>query len=204
MKIAIYMEGGGDGKNSKDDLRRGMDAFLIEIKDACRERKWHWKLVCCGSRNDAYKGFRNAQASGDAGIVVLLVDSEAAVQSPPAAHLSQQDGWKLQDSDDARIHLMVQTMETWIVADRGALSRYYGQGFQGNAIPDHLDLEAVGKNDIANGLSLATANTQKGEYHKIKHARQLLGLISPETVRKRCLHCEMLFDGLLGLIRQND
>lgn len=204
MKVAIYMEGGGQGKNSKDDLRRGMESFLTEIKDACRERKWHWKLVCCGSRNEAYKGFRNAQASADAGIVVLLVDSEASVQLTPAGHLTWRDGWKLQESDDARIHLMVQTMETWIVADRDALGRYYGQGFHGNAIPDHLNLEAVSKHDIAKGLSLATEKTQKGEYHKIKHARQLLGLISPKTVRKRCLHCEMLFDGLMGLICQND
>lgn len=55
MSVAIYMEGGGDSGGSRAELRRGMEVFLTEIKDACRERKMRWKLVCCGSRNDAYR-----------------------------------------------------------------------------------------------------------------------------------------------------
>ena len=31
--IAIYMEGGGDSKDTKASLRTGMDGFLSELKD---------------------------------------------------------------------------------------------------------------------------------------------------------------------------
>lgn len=204
MNLAIYMEGGGDGKDSKAALREGMEMFLAEVKDTCRARNWHWKLVCCGSRNEAYKRFQNERIRGEAGIVVLLVDSEAPVDAGPADHLAMRDGWNLDGIDNETIHLMVQSMETWIVADRDALRAYYGQGFQENAIPRHRDLEDVSKRDIAAGLGRATTGTQKGPYHKIRHARHLLQRIDPTTVRQRCRHCERLFETLLRLIAQND
>ena len=194
------MEGGGKGKNSKDRFRQGMEAFLSEIKIACRERNWRWELVACGPRNEAYKGFQRARKNDEAGIIALLVDSEAAVDTEPAAHLAARDDWNLQGVDDDAIHLMVQTMETWLVADPIALSRYYGQGFQENALPRRQNLEEVSKGDIENALERATEKTQKGEYHKIKHARKLLQNIDPETVRRRCPHCERLFKTLLHLI----
>lgn len=205
MNVAIYMEGGGDSAGSKAELRRGMDVFLTEIKDACRTRAWHWKLVCCGSRDEAHKYFENERANGDAGIVVLLVDSEAPVDIEPADHLVKRDRWDdLHGIDGEMIHLMVQTMETWIIADRAALRDYYGQNFRENVLPRRQNLEEVGKNDVAEGLRSATVGTQKGAYHKIRHARHLLQLIDPMTVRERCRHCGRLFETLLRLINQND
>ena len=199
------MEGGGDSAGSKAELRRGMDVFLTEIKDACRTRAWHWKLVCCGSRDEAHKYFENERANGDAGIVVLLVDSEAPVDIEPADHLVKRDRWDdLHGIDGEMIHLMVQTMETWIIADRAALRDYYGQNFRENVLPRRQNLEEVGKNDVAEGLRSATVGTQKGAYHKIRHARHLLQLIDPMTVRERCRHCGRLFETLLRLINQND
>ena len=72
--VAIYMEGGGAGRDSKAALRQGMDAFLDPLKQAAREKKLHWKLVCCGPRDEAFRGFRNALRDGDDDMVVLLVD----------------------------------------------------------------------------------------------------------------------------------
>ena len=115
--VAIYMEGGGNKGNGRAALRQGMDAFLDPLKAAARAKEIHWKLICCGSRNEAFRGFRNALRSGDDGIVVLLVDSEGLVQAAPRAHLHARDGWDLNDVDDRYVHLMVQMMEAWIVAD---------------------------------------------------------------------------------------
>ena len=182
-----------------------MDVFLTEIKDACIARNWHWRLVPCGSRNEAHKRFRNEIKSGDAGIVVLLVDSEAPVDMEPVDHLMRRDRWyDLHGVDGEMIHLMVQTMETWIVADRDALRDYYDQGFRENALPHHQNLEEVGKDDVAKGLERASERTQKGAYHKIRHARQLLQRVAPMAVRQRCPHCERLFETLLHLIRRTD
>lgn len=202
MNVVIYIEGGGEGRDSKIAIRQGMDTFLTEIKEACRNRNWHWKLVCCGPRNETYRRFRNELLNNDAGIVVLLVDSETAVNSSaPEKHLAARDGWNFQGVDTDAVHLMVQTMETWIVADPDALKEYYGIGFRKKVLPSRKNLEEVSKKNIAEALNRATQETQKGRYHKIRHARHLLQRMDAVAVRRRCFHCNRLFETLLHLIR---
>ena len=205
MNVAIYMEGGGPRAGSRAELRQGMDEFLAEVKEACRARSWNWRLVCCGARKEAYKRFRNARANRDAGIVVLLVDSEGPVGvSTSAGHLAARDGWDLDGVDDDFVHLMVQTMEAWIVADPDALGAYYGRDFRKNALPRQQNLEDVSKRDVAKALDRATRHSQKGRYHKIRHARHLLQRIDPAAVRRRCRHCARMFEILLRRVRPAD
>lgn len=194
------MEGGGEKKETKAALRQGMEVFLSEIKDACRKRGWQWRLVCCGSRGEAYQRFRNESKTVDAGIVVLLVDSESNVQGTPIQHLAAVDQWNFDGVRDDGVHLMAQTMEAWIVADVAQLKRFYGSGFLENALPRSPNIEKVGKDDMARSLDRATRGSKKGKYHKIHHARQLLQNISPIVVRRRCSHCERLFITLLSFI----
>ena len=194
--VEIYMEGGGDRRNGKERLRLGMDAFLSEMKGMARSRSTRWRLVLCGGRNQAYRAFVEACRSDRDGIFVLLVDSEGPVNSSPRAHLAARDGWNLSEVADNQIHLMVQVMETWIIADPEALAAYYRQSFQANALPAADDLETVGKNEVAAALDRATERTQKGRYHKIHHAAALLACIDPAKARARCRHCERLFTTL--------
>ena len=194
--ITIYMEGGGESSSAKRELRIGMSKFLGEIKEAAREKRWRWNVVCCGARDEALDKFRNSRAADAPGIVVMLVDSEGPVNSPPRAHLHERDRWDLNEVDEDRVHLMVQSMETWIVADRNTLSQYYGQGFRANALPSRNDLEEEDKKSVADALKRATERTQKGRYHKIHHAADLLAKADPAKVRERCRHCERLFNTL--------
>lgn len=196
--VAIYMEGGGTGRDTKSALRQGMDAFLVELKEAARNKSWNWKLVCCGGREQAFRAYRNEQSSTDYSLIILLVDAEGPVAGQLHEHLNERDGWDLSKAKEDDINLMTQTMETWIVADVDAVAKYYDQGFVPNALPKSDDLEAVAKTDIASALIKATAKTKKGEYHKIRHASNLLKQIDPQVVRTRCSYCERLFE-LLGL-----
>lgn len=141
------MEGGGQSRDSKAALRVGMGEFLAEIKEVFRARSRPRKLVCCGSRENACRAFRHACTRRDRGIVVLLVDAEGPVTTTsPASHLRARDDWDLEGADVDKIHMMVQTMEAWIVADSDALNRYYGQNFRRNATtaepPEHSDRPA--------------------------------------------------------------
>ena len=191
--IAIYMEGGGGGKGTRAALRRGMDGFLGKLKDVARAKGWRWRLVCCGGRDAAFRAFGNAHSNGSDALVVLLVDSEGPVDASPRAHLAARDEWNLSGVADNQIHLMVQVMETWIVADPEALAAYYGQDFRANALPTRRNLEEEGKTAIAAALDRATERTQKGRYHKIHHAAALLACIDSVKARARCRHCERLF-----------
>jgi len=195
--IAIYLEGGGVGANTKSALRRGMSEFLGEIRDNCRDNRWFFKLVACGDRNEAYRGFYNFNEFEKYHVVVLLVDSEEKVKAGyPHQHLTQRDGWQFLENNKNNVHLMVQTMETWIVCDQNAMKKFYGNNYRPIILP--AELEDTSKPDISNWLDNATSKTQKGRYHKIKHASELMKQINPDEVRKRCKHCDNMFTSLLS------
>ena len=159
-----------------------------------------WKLVPCGPRGEAFRGFRNAARNPDGVVVLLLVDAEGPVATGPCEHLQAGDGWDLAAVDARSVHLMVQTMEAWIVADADALKRYYGQSFNARLLPKATDLESVGKSDIEGSLRRATEHTGKRRYHKIRHASDLLQRVDAEKVKARCRHCRRLFDELGRMI----
>ena len=198
--ITIYMEGGGDRRGGRAALRVGMDAFLGELKRAARNQRWRWKLACVGSRNEAFEAFRRAKERDDAGVVILLVDAEEPVRQAPRLHLRDRDGWEMGFAEEDSVHLMVQTMEAWLVADSDALEVYYGQGFRASALPRTQNLESVSKRQIESALETATRATTKGRYHKIRHASQLLERISPVRVRERCAACGRLLDFLTATL----
>ena len=170
---------------------RGRVPSLPELsQDAAREKRWRWRLVCCCARDEVFDKFRNSPAADAPGIVVMLVDSEGSVNSPPRAHLHERDGWDLSGVDEDHVHLMVQAMETWIVADQDALSAYCQQGFRANALSSRDDLEEEDKISVADALNRATEQARKGRYHKIHHAAVLLAQVDPAKARKRDRHCE--------------
>lgn len=213
-EIVIYVEGGGDTAQQKAELRQGLDRLLGEVKQAARDRRLGWKLVPSGGRAATYKAFMNAVAHGRAGTVhILLVDSEGPLtpeslpppDEPPAAreareranamvrreHLQRRGGWNLADISPEQIHLMVQCMETWLVADPDGLARYYGQGFHVRSLPIRRDLEEEPKAALHAKLAAATKETRSGAYSeanhaKIKHASRILSMISAEAVKLRC------------------
>ena len=195
--VTIYMEGGGNS-TGQTKLRAGMNEFLRELREKVRNNQRKWRLVPCGNRQQAYEKFNNARGhAGENEIIVLLVDSEEPVAAPtPVEHLRMRPGWDLSGVNEDRVHLMVQTMETWIVADSNALAVYYGQGFRANALPSRPNLEKEDKTAVASALYRATERTKKGRYHKIRHAADLLARTDPTKVRARCPHCAQLFDAL--------
>jgi hypothetical protein len=85
---------------------------------------------------------------------------------------------------------MVQTMESWFLADRDSLAAFYDGGFLPNSLPgSSKNIEVIRKEDIEPALKKATRKTNsKGEYHKINHGSALLGLIDPAKVGEASPH----------------
>lgn len=193
--VSIYMEGGGRGAG-RAALRRGMDGFLEAAKDRARKKSWRWKIVCCGSRDEAWRRFKDAVDRDGGGKTILLVDSEGPVKSSPSAHVRQKDKWDVTGIGEDAIHLMVQSMEAWIVADGEALAKYYGSDFRPHALPRAKNIETVPPSELLDALKRATHDTKKGKYHKINHASALLALMEPERVKERCPSCRRLFEAL--------
>ena len=75
------------------------------------------------------------------------MDAERAVgETGPWQHLKERDGWnRPEGATDEQCQFMVQAMESWFLADRTALSAYYGQGFQENPLPSNPQIEQVAK-----------------------------------------------------------
>lgn len=192
-EIRIYVEGGGDGKETKALLRKGFSHFFKDLVEIARNNQIKWNIILCGSRNDAFRDFKNALKYHPNAFVVLLVDSEEPVTKPPWEHLKLRDKWKSPNVDDTHCHLMVQSMEAWFIADIEALKKYYGQGFKENAISRNQNVENIPKDSLEPSLKAASSNTTQGEYKKIQHAAKLLERIDVAKVRTASDHCDRLF-----------
>jgi hypothetical protein len=201
-EIRIYVEGGGDRADTKALIREGFGKFLAPLRQLARERRIKWTVTVCGRRDAAFDNFKTAQETHPEAFLVLLVDSETPVVGGRWEHLQRQDGWESGGLVDEHCHLMVRTVEAWLIADPEALAGYYGQHFNRKALPTHKDIEAVSKEQLLDKLKRATEKTQKGPYAKIRHCADLLGRLNPDRVRQRARHCELLFSSLESLLRE--
>jgi hypothetical protein len=193
-EIRIYIE--GDAR-----LRTGFGIFLHDLNGMARQRRIRWHVVTCDSRNSTFDDYQTALETHPDAFNVLLVDSEGPVVTGGAwAHLRQRDGWQKPDVDDKHCHLMVQSMETWFLADSEGLRNYYGQRFNEKVLPKNPNIEQVDRHALAAALKKATKFTSKGEYHKVKHASGLLGRLRASEVRKKAWHCNRFFETIESLI----
>jgi hypothetical protein len=192
------MEGAGaQDRTNSARLSEGMREFLAVVWTEARNRRVKLRLITCGPREAAYHAFRIAQRHHSEAFNVLLVDSEGPVEGPPGEYLTTTEEWDLSGASADQVHLMVQAMEAWLIADPETLARFYGQGFAASALPKAKIVENIPKDDLVPALKRATRGTTKGEYHKTRHAFDLLAQIDPEKVRSRAPHCERLFQTLL-------
>ena len=201
-QVRIYVEGGGEKKDTKRFLRTGFGCFLRDLRYGARRRRIRWDVIVCGARSAAYQRFVSDLEDGADAFNVLLVDSEGPVRGhlSPREHLREHDQWDVGSFNDDQAHLMVQTMEAWLIADHDALEHYYGQGFRRTRLPATDDVERVDRRTLQRSLKAATRDTARGEYHKTHHAWRLLQRVDVGLVGQRARHCNRLFETLTSRI----
>ena len=204
MKVTIYVEGGSKGhKAAMINCRKGFTLFFARMlpgnnKVAVEPR--------CG-RAETYRDFCTSLKNAEKGHVsLLLVDSEEAVKPnvAPWEHLRdrQGDGWKKPASArENDVHLMVQSVESWFLADPAQLGVYYGKGFKAEKLPKPVngDVECHDKQKVMKGLNTAVKETVHKHYEK-SHGFDIVGGIDPAQVCKVSVHARHLKTRLLELL----
>jgi hypothetical protein len=204
-EIRLYIEGGGNQKDTRIRLRKAFGTFLREIRDQASSKRIGWHVRACGARKAAYDNFVSAIKLNPHAFNVLLVDAEGPVaEAGPWEHLRRRkdDQWRNPGAKDDCCHLMVQTMEAWLIADLERLAGYYEQGFRESAIPRNANVEQIDKTVLEKSLHNATRQTQKGPYHKTRHAPEILEAIRASVVRTKATGCDRLFVTLAQCIER--
>ena len=199
MAVVVYAEGGSSRKIERNRFRRGMQTFLGRPAAGGRKESPKPRVVACGSRDTALRKFREACSSRSDTTPLLLVDAEGPVdwaRGTAKDHLQRTDDWDLRFTDDRSVHLMVQFMETWILADPETVEAYYGKGFRKKALPAAADPERVAKPQVLRSLKQATAGTRRRRYDKTRDAPLLLERLDSRRVASRCRGCARLFAAL--------
>jgi len=184
-KRVLFVEGGGDQNPSLASECRRAFSMLFERAGVKRRPK----VVACGGRKRAFDQFcvALAEAKDD---VWLLVDAEepvAGASFDPWAHVKARpgDGWERPGAaTDEQLHLMTVTMETWLVADRAALTAVFGSKLDASKLPaEGAALETKTKAAINTALQQATKPTKAGPYGKGAHSFKVLAQVSPDKLR---------------------
>ena len=196
VRATLYIEGGGDSRDLGARFREGWNAFFKSAGLASKT-----KVVRGGGRDKTFDRFVTAIENNRPNVVpILLIDSEDPVAKGHTVwqHLSARDGWRQPPNAGDQAFLMVQAMETWFLADRDALRKYFGARFRQNALKKWPDLEAVPKPTALDALERATAACTK-HYAKGKVSFGLLAYIDPALVATACPHAKALLNRLRQL-----
>lgn len=194
----IYAEGGGEGPLYDTLFRQAWTEFFKAAGLTGRMPR----PVRGKGRGQTFDMFRTAISNPREGeIPFLLVDSEAPVAARHTVwqHLKAHDNWdRPTGASDDQAFLMVQVMETWLIADSAMLHQYFRSGFQDKAIKKWPMLESVPKATIFETLAKATADCAK-QYAKGKVSYELLGRLNPQLVENACPNAKRLLDRLRTL-----
>jgi hypothetical protein len=195
VSIKIYIEGGGEGQLLDTLFRQGWKQFFEAAGLAGRMPS----IVRGQGRAQTFDLFATAVAHPRGGALpLLLVDSEDPVEEGRSVwqHLKARDDWERPPgAADDQAFLMVQVMETWFLADREMLRRYFGKSLRENHLRHWPALEAISKVTVFEALDKATAGCQK-PYAKGKVSYEMLGRLDPRHVEAACPHAKALFDRL--------
>lgn len=193
LPIRVFVEGAA---------ARGNKALVADAKRAFSELVYkatgaRVHIAPTGSRSDTYRAFCAATGCQP----LLLVDSEAPVTdiAQPWAHLKSRDGWDQPvGAADQQAHLMVQVMETWLLADPSALQEVFG--LDASRIPQWPRLEQVAKVTLNDVLARVTGLPLDGGRGSLKSkAFAVLARVRVDVLAAKCPAAARFFESIRAL-----
>lgn len=193
--VTLHIEGGGVSGKSRQALRLGFKCFFGKFETSAG-KFFIPEVEMHGPNKETLDRFKNALEFRPDEHHVLLVDSDSQVTKNAIQHLTDELNWNFNGIEPNIVHLMVQEMEAWIIADPDALLVFYGDGFKSERFTGLTDVEEISTYNLDHWLGSATSETTAKKYHKIRHASELLKLINRNKVREKATHCDCLFKHL--------
>ena len=219
VRYRLFIEGGGRADSDADTEQMNRAAMVDDNAEAFR-RGWQTffrkagvdgqtlEIGVGGGQNETFALFSGQLAHYDGPDEtepkpLMLIDSEEPVASghTPWEHLQSRRRQRFQrpaDADDHSAFLMAQAMETWFIADRPALQRFFGPSFNEREFQDLPALETIPKDDALQKLRQSTGRCRP-RYRKGRVSYDLLAEINPARVAAACPHAQELLDYLRGL-----
>ena len=171
QKVVLFVEGTNDDTNG--DLRQGFENLLK------KELAGKMPIIKLGNGiNQTINKFSNTE-----GVKFLLIDLDG-VSSTRIERL------KMYNLPESKTFFMIQAMEAWFLSQPDVLSNYYKLDLK---IPKKHASE-ISKPDVE--LQRLTRGTTKKEYHKVRHAVELLSKLDVERLKKDFPDFKNLIDAL--------
>lgn len=198
--LEIYVEGGGKSNNHRAKLRAAFLEALRDLRAKAAVKKWDLRPIFLGPGPEAFKRFVKDTPAPANSHRLLLIDAEGPVTSDVPNHLLSQFGWDVSGLDPDDLHLMVQCMEVWFLADIDALKSYFGSKINVSRLPNRKNLEEEPKDDCLAKLKVACQPTPTGTYGKGEHSSDLLKRINWSKVCAHLKHAKRFNDRLVEII----
>lgn len=172
-RVLVYIEGEGGGSKPAErkyldsDFRKSWRAFLAPLAEAATRGGATFQCIPGHGRGQAYSDFSKPIPSNQDALRILIVDSEGPVDdvSKPWAAL----GWPTPPGvSDRHCYLIVQCLETWLLADVPAVQRHFDRlkpCFNAKPIKRWPDLEAVPTFTVQKALEDATLKCKRRYGH---------------------------------------
>lgn len=161
--VTVFIEGSSNDKNG--NLRQGFGKLF--------EQKWkgHMPKIILG--DDKHSTIRKFKGDKGSKKKLLLIDLDANEDA-------RADQIQELELDENLSFFMIQELESWFISQSELLNTYYGTDIKSK-------IQGKDPKNISNPsglLAQLTKKSQKGEYHKVKHATDLLKQLNLTNLEK--------------------
>ncbi len=207
LEHTILVEGGGDGTADRE-CKYAFAKLIEKLFD--KETKFRPTFIPCGGREQAYKRFKTYHSKKREGeYIAMLIDSEITIdnekcgsadslvlnawthlQEVPLRELGMSAMPQPTGAQDDQVLFMTTCMETWIVADRDAISAYFHPKplhyINLSSLPSLTELETKDRHTIQKSLETATKDCSNAYKHgeKATRAYKCVGELNPDTLEQ--------------------
>lgn len=173
IMVTVFIEGSSNDKNG--NLRQGFGKLF--------EQKLKGRMPKIILGDDKHATIRKFKGDNLSEKKAILIDLDANEETRDAQ-------LKELGLDEAQTFFMIQELEVWFISQSEILDSYYNTDIK-SKIQNKNPKAISNPSDV---LADLTKQTKKGEYHKVKHATDLLKKLSLVTLEKSFEDVKRLVD----------